>query len=120
MKIIGRYYINGDYLNPVTIKKIGDNKYSVDSLNWWGTGIIDGKVYFGVFHYMPIIENEHLLTTFGTHLGVIEEGVIRVKGTNVIGMAGTKFDVNWEREVTQNIGYKEMDEEKKDKKSKKR
>jgi len=46
--------------------------------------------------------------------------VIRVKGTNVIGMAGTKFDVNWEREVTQNIGYKEMDEEKKDKKSKKR
>lgn len=98
--IAGRYAINGNRGDVVVIRKIADNRYSVENPgNWAGVGIFDGRTYWGVFRYPDDTKHGSLMRAVGIHRAERQkDGSFKVHGSfSGEGQGLGEFDVLWKK-----------------------
>jgi hypothetical protein len=91
-----RYYANNNAGNPVIVSRLSENRYLLESPNFWvGVGIFDGYTYLGIYRYKDTLES--FAGVWGMHRGEIQpDESLNIHGINMIKAEG-EFDVVWNK-----------------------
>ena len=86
-EIAGKYHINRNPDNVLTITHVADNVYRLvaGDGSWEGIGTFDGKTYIGVWKYRDTVKDKQYLGMWGVHKAKLDaKGSLSVEARNMV------------------------------------